>query len=984
MFQLGSSSNGKSSNANALRSGSENKSVTYTTAHGNIKDSTANKGKQDSSILTQSIDVKNTNQNTRKTETKPRAKIKRNIFNMNQTDADRPSRRDSSSSYTSTSSTDSAGVHVPGSGKPQPTMTNSSDELSSGLEKEYSADIRPLKFKMNKSPMTSSSAEMGKRAQRSHYAMHEALFKPGYNGSPNSSVHSPMGNNIISYPWSYNFIDKQQFTGYLEQPKYIKVFHKRKNIGAFKRLFLAQELHTDENNATISLESGPHQGRPLNPRLSVASASAATTSVGNRKAVWTIKFSINGKYMSTGNKDGSVRIWKVISSPVERWELDTVEDAQNLMKVKTQALKKPRASTSSIDPHDRNLGAGSTYVDGVDATDKSESTNLYAPVFNPKPVRTYREHTQDVLETDWSKNDFLLTASMDKTVKLWHPAKKASLGNVSPSRFCHFGAVPSSRRQVFVSTCLDHKCRLWSIVDSELCFEFDCQDLITSLAVSEDGAYTFVGTFNGFIHILATNPLKCLTSFHIKDRNTQGIHSKPVGSGGEAGSKKGKEHRGPRVTGIECFSVNGNTANRKLLITSNDSRIRVFDMNTRKVIEYLKGLHSASSQHIAQFVPWNNKPVVVCSSDNHWIYAWELMSEEFQLKPDLGSVNLEESIRGQPSMEQILKQEEIFDREKHPKGKNKPRIPFFHNPFKLLSNNSSNADVTAKKNSKYASFHAHHRPVTNVVVAPVATAKTLSLSNDFICELTLQFIKEATMGDTESASTVSSSTRSLGKKKNKENATDSVKISPKRSVPDVVHAIGPIIVSSDNNGTIRVFRVDMSKKIRLDILKQMKEIEKLPNTLDKKEAPSYFDDALVGQCLNNSSGRTHAESPLHHVENRSSTEYDSTTPKGKTSRSGTSARNNLFSRSQNSLVSVRSTGKSGSVVMDETNALLNTKIAPAGSTRNTRTIDSLGTLRLRCDVCNGTKFERLRRNSLGQRELGYYCVDCGTLLNNFR
>lgn len=41
-------------------------------------------------------------------------------------------------------------------------------------------------------------------------------------------------------------------------------------------------------------------------------------------------------------------------------------------------------------------------------------------VFKTEPHRTYRGHKQDVLDLAWSKSLFLLTASMDKTVRLWH------------------------------------------------------------------------------------------------------------------------------------------------------------------------------------------------------------------------------------------------------------------------------------------------------------------------------------------------------------------------------------------------------------------------------------------------------------------------------------------------------------------------------------------------------------------------------------
>lgn len=41
-------------------------------------------------------------------------------------------------------------------------------------------------------------------------------------------------------------------------------------------------------------------------------------------------------------------------------------------------------------------------------------------VFSAAPLRSYRGHKQDVLDVCWSKSLFLLTASMDKSVRLWH------------------------------------------------------------------------------------------------------------------------------------------------------------------------------------------------------------------------------------------------------------------------------------------------------------------------------------------------------------------------------------------------------------------------------------------------------------------------------------------------------------------------------------------------------------------------------------
>lgn len=40
---------------------------------------------------------------------------------------------------------------------------------------------------------------------------------------------------------------------------------------------------------------------------------------------------------------------------------------------------------------------------------------------------SYSGHTADVLDLNWSKNYFLLTSSMDKTVRLWHISRSECL-----------------------------------------------------------------------------------------------------------------------------------------------------------------------------------------------------------------------------------------------------------------------------------------------------------------------------------------------------------------------------------------------------------------------------------------------------------------------------------------------------------------------------------------------------------------------------
>ena len=85
-----------------------------------------------------------------------------------------------------------------------------------------------------------------------------------------------------------------------------------------------------------------------------------------------------------------------------------------------------------------------------------------------RPFVTYTGHTSDLLDISWSKNYFILTSSMDKTVRLWHISRKECL-----CVFQHIDCVTAlafnpKNDQFFISGSLDGKIRLWNIPDKKV------------------------------------------------------------------------------------------------------------------------------------------------------------------------------------------------------------------------------------------------------------------------------------------------------------------------------------------------------------------------------------------------------------------------------------------------------------------------------------------------------------------------------------
>ena len=154
-----------------------------------------------------------------------------------------------------------------------------------------------------------------------------------------------------------------------EPPRYIKVRAHNKKEREFNRMFLAQELTGTKHEASeekvpglTTTEVHPQNGHKL-------SKSPRTDG-----AVWATEFSKDGKYFAAAGRDQVVRVWAVISTPEERQAHEREEDS-------------------------------------------STSERLSAPVFRSKPVREFQGHTGDILDLSWSKNNFLLSSSMDKTVR---------------------------------------------------------------------------------------------------------------------------------------------------------------------------------------------------------------------------------------------------------------------------------------------------------------------------------------------------------------------------------------------------------------------------------------------------------------------------------------------------------------------------------------------------------------------------------------
>ncbi|KAF0891137.1 hypothetical protein E2562_005206 [Oryza meyeriana var. granulata] len=322
-------------------------------------------------------------------------------------------------------------------------------------------------------------------------------------------------------------------------------------------------------------------------------------------SIWCINFSLDGRYLASAGEDRVIHVWEV-SEGERKGELlgeGTV----------------PRENGGGCSPFLAAVGNGSPEVatlslscaEGgfvekkrrprMQSSRKSVgSDHLVVPEcvfgFRDKPVCSLLGHAADVLDLSWSKSRYLLSSSMDKTVRLWDITTSTCLKTFSHTDYVtciQFNPVDDN---FFISGSLDEKVRIWNVHDRKIEDWNDLHEMVTAACYSPDGQVALVGSHKGSCHLFDTTEKKLQYKSQIELR----IRKK------KSGQKK--------ITGFQ-FAPGSSS---EVLITSADSRIRV--VNGDELVHKFKGFRNTSSQISASVAP--NGKYVVCASEDSHVYVW--------------------------------------------------------------------------------------------------------------------------------------------------------------------------------------------------------------------------------------------------------------------------------------------------------------------------------------------------------------------------
>ncbi|KAF7502430.1 hypothetical protein GJ744_005813 [Endocarpon pusillum] len=339
-------------------------------------------------------------------------------------------------------------------------------------------------------------------------------------------------------------------------PRYIKVRANNRRHKEFERVFLAQVL-LERNQKSRRKTSGDEE------IVHVDEAPAGPGQPFNR-AIWAMEFSKDGRYLAAAGQDKKIRVWAVISSAEDREAHEAEEEEKN---------------------------------------PEQPAVRLNAPVLMTKLIREYHGHTSSILDLCWSKNNFLLSSSMDKTVRLWHVTRSECLCAFRHHDFVTSIAFHPRDDRFFLAGSLDSKLRLWSIPDKAVAYWANVPDMVTAVAFTPDGKTCIAGCLNGLCLFYDTEKLRLHSQLHVR-------------------SARGRNAKGSKITGIDTITLPPGDPNGdvKLLITSNDSRVRMYNYKDRNLEIKFRGNENTCSQIHATFS--DDGRHVICGSEDKKVYIW--------------------------------------------------------------------------------------------------------------------------------------------------------------------------------------------------------------------------------------------------------------------------------------------------------------------------------------------------------------------------
>ncbi|KAG2567603.1 hypothetical protein PVAP13_7NG336700 [Panicum virgatum] len=287
-------------------------------------------------------------------------------------------------------------------------------------------------------------------------------------------------------------------------------------------------------------------------------------------SIWSIRFSPDGQYLASAGEDCVIHVWEVSEFERKREENGVCNPFVAMV---CNGSPEPTLALASLDASNSEKKRRARFLESRRSV---SSDRLMVPehvfALSEKPIRTFVGHSEDVLDLCWSKSQYLLSSSMDKTVKLWHISSTSCLKTFSHSDYVTCIQFNPVDDRYFISGSLDEKVRIWSIQNREIVDWNDLHEMVTAACYTPDGQSALIGSHKGSCHIYDTSDNRLIQKKQIDLQN------------------KKKKSSQKKITGFQFLPGNAS----RVLITSADSRIRVVD--GLNLVHKYKGFRNTTSQ----------------------------------------------------------------------------------------------------------------------------------------------------------------------------------------------------------------------------------------------------------------------------------------------------------------------------------------------------------------------------------------------------
>ncbi|KAL3838051.1 hypothetical protein ACJIZ3_022642 [Penstemon smallii] len=313
----------------------------------------------------------------------------------------------------------------------------------------------------------------------------------------------------------------------------------------------------------------------------------------HKGSILTMKFSLDGQYLASAGEDKVVRIWQI----VEDERLDTIDI--------------PDVDPSCVYFSVNNLSELGPLIVEKDKINKSKSLRktpdsaciIFPPkVFRifEKPLHEFVGHNGEILDLSWSKNNCLLSSSVDKTVRLWRVGVDHCLKVFSHSDYVTCIQFNPVNDDYFISGSIDGKVRIWAINGCQVVDWTETKDIITAVSYRPDGQGGIIGSITGTCRF-----------FNISDNHFQLETQMCLTSKKKSPCK--------RISGFQFLPQDPS----KILVTCADSQVRIIDRTN--VVGKYKGLRNTGNQISSSFT-LDGKHIVSASEDSN-VYLWNYINQ---------------------------------------------------------------------------------------------------------------------------------------------------------------------------------------------------------------------------------------------------------------------------------------------------------------------------------------------------------------------